>query len=223
MPVPAVIIIVAVVSYFIGSIPFGYITVRVLKGIDVRTVGSKNVGATNVMRVAGKAIGFSVLAADILKGVVAVLVVGGLSGPLMAGGEISDALRTGFAIAAGAGAITGHVFTVFLRFKGGKGVATGLGVVLSIMPIAGIVALAAFIVIVAVTRYVSLGSCLAAVILVITQICFNADPFGAGASVTVFSAIVAMVVLLRHTANIKRLLAGSENKLSFSSKKENEK
>jgi len=218
VPLSAGVAVAAVLSYLIGSIPFGYVCVRVLKGVDIRTLGSKNVGATNVMRVAGVGLGLGVLVADVLKGAAAVILVGGWLSARLTGPEITDAAAIYLKIAAGAGAVTGHTFTVFLRFRGGKGVATGLGVVLSLMPLAGLVALATFVVVVAVSRYVSLGSMLAAVVLVIAEIRFLEEPFGADAPLALFSAAVAALVILRHTSNIKRLLAGNENKLSLSRK-----
>ena len=218
MDLSASIAVIAFASYLIGSVPFGYLSVRVARGVDIRTLGSKNVGATNVMRVAGKALGLSVLIADVLKGVAAVLLVGGVLGSRLAGPETSEAAKIALKITAGAGAILGHVFTIFLRFKGGKGVAAGLGVVLSLAPLAGLVALAAFVAVVAFTRYVSLGSIVAAVVLVIAEICFLKAPFGDDKALTLFTGAVAVLVILRHISNIKRLLTGCENKLSFSSK-----
>jgi len=218
MPFYALIVTVVAGSYLVGGIPFGYLAVRICRGIDIRTIGSGNVGATNVMRAAGNGLALVVLALDILKGLASVLVLGYLLGPRLSGAELSSSRITLLGLAAAAGAVAGHVFTPYLRFRGGKGVATGLGVVLALMPKAALVALAVFVVVVALTRYVSLGSMLAAVALVVAEILLLEKPFGpAERPLTIFCVFVALMIIQRHTGNIRRLLAGTENKFRFSS------
>ena len=161
----------AVLAYLLGSIPFGYILVRLFLGADVRRTGSGNIGATNVARTGSKGLAIATLALDILKGYVAVTIAyayGMLFTCCTQRGDEPDsvALRDAatvqqvFLLAAVSAlcAIIGHIFTVWLRFKGGKGVATGLGVFLALAPKAVLIVLAVFVAIVAVTRYISLGS-----------------------------------------------------------------
>jgi len=215
---PAALGIIVVLSYLLGSIPFGYVLVRIVKGVDIRAVGSGNVGATNVMRVAGRKLGLAVLGLDALKGFVAVYFVGGTL--VVALTHTAAANGVWFALAAGAGAILGHVFTIFLKFRGGKGVATGLGAVLGLVPAAALCALAAFIIVVAFSRYVSLGSITAAVVLVIAELLLDKNTLGAKPPLTVFCVAMALLVIARHVSNIKRLLSGTENKFSLAHKPE---
>ena len=158
-------VLVAAGAYLLGSIPTGYLVARA-KGIDIRTVGSGNIGATNAFRVLGKRAGAFVLAADALKGLAAVFL-GALAGPLMANipSERIDVAVQWFHIVAGVGAIVGHSFTCWLKFKGGKGVATSAGVLLGILPPAFGLSLAVWLLVFLASRYVSLASLLAAVAL----------------------------------------------------------
>src|SRR5688572_14341568 len=148
---------VVALAYLLGSIPFGYLLVRLRGGGDVRETGSGGTGATNVTRRAGKGVGVLTLALDALKGAAAVLAARALLGG--AGGA------EWWVCAAGAAAVLGHVFPVWLRFRGGKGVATGLGVFLVLAPLATACALVAFVAVVRLWRYVSLGSMTAAAVL----------------------------------------------------------
>ncbi|MCL0052005.1 glycerol-3-phosphate 1-O-acyltransferase PlsY, partial [Peptococcaceae bacterium] len=145
------IILILLISYLIGSIPFGYLLARYIYGIDIRQHGSGNIGATNVYRTLGKVPGIIVLMLDAGKGVLAVLIARSV-----AGDDISQ-------VAAAMGVILGHAYPVFLKFKGGKVVATGAGVIFTFSPIAGLIALFLFILSVAVTKYVSVGSMTAAI------------------------------------------------------------
>src|SRR5215211_7879680 len=145
---------VVLVAYLLGSIPFGYLLVRLFVGGDVRETGSGGTGATNVTRRAGKGVGVLTLLLDLLKGAAAVLVARALPGA----GEVAQ----WWVCAAGAAAVLGHVFPVWLRFRGGKGVATGLGVFLMLAPLATLCAALIFAVVVWLWRYVSLGSMAAA-------------------------------------------------------------
>jgi glycerol-3-phosphate acyltransferase PlsY len=188
-----------VISYVIGSIPFGLILTRIFGAGDLRTIGSGNIGATNVLRTGRKSLALGTLLLDALKGALPVWIGGTYFGPDMA-------------VVAGLGAVLGHCFPIWLRFLGGKGVATAAGVILTMTPLAGLLALAVFLVIVTLTRYVSLGSVLAAA---------TSAPFayllGQVQAAELF-ILIALVIIVKHHANIRRLLAGSESKLSFSKK-----
>lgn len=184
-------------SYLLGSIPTSYLTVRLIKGQDLRSLGSGNLGATNLFRVLGWKYAVPVALFDMLKGAVPVL----LFAP-RAGGSDSTAILLGLA------AITGHVFSIFVGFKGGKGVATGAGVVLGLAPWAFLVALATWALIVKMSGYVSLGSIVASGILPLAVYILHPErrPL-----VWVFG-VLAGAILLLHRANIQRLLAGTENR-----------
>jgi glycerol-3-phosphate acyltransferase PlsY len=193
-----------VVSYFIGSIPFAYIVARVFGGLDIRQHGSGNVGATNVARVMGWRYGVPVFLLDALKGFLpAYLAIKyfGLSPvhPLV--------------ILCGAGAVLGHVFPIYLRFKGGKAAATSVGVFLVLAPKAILGAILVWCIIVAVTRYISLGTIFGAIALCALFVYFHPDPFGDGRYLMGVSVIIALLIILRHKENIGRLIAGTEPKV----------
>jgi len=183
-------------AYLLGSIPFAYLAGRA-RGIDLRTVGSGNLGAANVFRNLGKGWGIGVMAADIGKGVAAVLIARAIS---------DDPWP---AVAAGA-AMAGHVLPVWMRFKGGKGVAVGGGAVIGLMPLAAAILLGIWFVIVLVTRYTSLGSVLGA--LAATPVVWG---LGYSTSEIVFTAVAAAAVLALHRGNIARLLAGRESRIEL--------
>jgi len=187
--------LVLVASYLLGSIPFCYLVAR-QRGVDVRTVGSGNVGATNVMRSVGKGAGLVAFVLDAAKGAVAALIAqrAGL-GPTQA------------ALAAVA-AIIGHMYPVWLRFQGGKGVATGAGAFLPLAPIATVVALVVFALTLALTRYVSLGSMLGSVALAV-----SAAVMGASRPVVIAAALMAALIVWKHRANIRRLADGTESRI----------
>src|SRR5262249_11223818 len=158
-------LIVAAIAYLLGSIPFGYILVKTFRGQDIRLSGSGNIGATNVVRSGAKGLGIATLLLDVLKGAAAVLIARMLAGPHMnpcitLNGPFCETIV--FESAAALFAVLGHIFPVWLKFKGGKGVATALGAFALLFPEAVLVSLAVFIVVLAVSRYVSLGSILAA-------------------------------------------------------------
>ncbi len=184
---------VVVISYLIGAIPTGLIVVRLLSGEDIRRHGSGNIGTVNVLRVAGPATAIVVLAVDIVKGLVPVLL----------------AVRAGapawVAVLGGLAAIAGHNWSVFLRFQGGKGVATSFGVLLGLSWSAAAVAAAVWIVTVAVTRYASLGSLLAVVSVPITLWRLRQPD-----EYVSFGVIAALFAIYRHRANLQRLVAGTE-------------
>ena len=181
-----------------GSIPFSWILGRLFGGVDIRAVGSGNVGATNVARSLGWGAGGAALLLDTAKGAAAVLLA-----PAVAGSE-----APGAALLAGAMAVIGHMFSPFLRFRGGKGVATGTGVFAVLAPWALLAAIGVFGAIVATTRMVSAGSIGAAVTLPLFAL-----GFGAGGRVAIVAALIGALVIARHRANIARIAAGTERRL----------
>ncbi len=187
-------ILLAVAAYLVGSIPTGLLLGKAA-GIDVRASGSGNIGATNVYRTAGRKLGIATLAGDCLKGLLPVLLAKQLGLPVAAVAIV------------GLCAFIGHVYTIFLGFKGGKGVATALGVFLGISPLSVLGALAVFIVTVAVSRYISLGSILAAAVMPLIVWLR-----GSGPEVTGMTLVVALLVIWKHRTNIARLREGTENK-----------
>jgi glycerol-3-phosphate acyltransferase PlsY len=200
-------IAIAAGSYLLGSIPFGYILVRCFQGVDVRSIGSGNIGATNVARSGRKGLAIATFLLDAFKGWLPVLLVVKLGGSLVASHAQLEILATASALSA----LAGHVFPVWLGFKGGKGVATGFGVFLALAPLAALLALLIFAVIVLLTRYVSLGSILAAaafpVILYFLE--RNSLPLAA----LLMSSAAALLVIFRHYQNIGRLFAGTESRV----------
>ena len=185
----------ALVGYAVGSLPLGYLAANRLKGIDLRRVGSGNVGATNMYRTGGLAMAVLVVLVDVAKGAGSVL--------LMM--RDADAIAP---VSAGCAAIVGHIFPVWLRFRGGKGVATACGVFWMLAPIATALAAAVFVATVWMTRYVSLGSIIATAVLP-TLIWMTSSP----APVIVGSAAAAVLVIERHRPNLTRLREGTERRL----------
>jgi len=196
-------IIVVVIAYFIGSIPFGYLIVKRQGGGDIRETGSGGTGATNVSRRAGKAAGVLTLLLDAAKGCIAVLIAKALTGDEWVIAVASIA------------ALAGHIFPVWLRFRGGKGVATGVGIFFVLAPIALLCAGVIFVVIVALTRYVSLGSITAAVLIPVFvwfQSVFVVARFDLGPLLTASIAGAALIVFA-HRGNIKRLASRTESRI----------
>ena len=181
-------------AYLLGSIPTGLLLGK-LYGIDVRKEGSGNIGATNLYRTVGRKVGVYTLIGDCLKGLLPVLAVQYSTMP-------SD-----YAAWVGLAAFCGHVFSLFLKFKGGKGVATALGVFLALSPPAVGIAVAVFILLMAIWRYVSLGSVSAAAAMPIAV-----WGLGGGRVLNLVTVLIAVIVIVRHTDNIKRLVAGTENR-----------
>jgi len=195
---------IIIVSYLLGSIPFGYIAGRIA-GIDIRTAGSGNVGATNVVRVLGKRYGYPVFALDVLKGFGAVKISMVLSGQHLEWNspEISGMVGAIFSV-------LGHVFPPWLKFKGGKGVATAAGALLALMPIATLIGVAVWIIVFWLTRYVSLASVVATAALPIVILVIG-SPDGHSGRLLVYSSVcVAALVIWRHRSNLSRLLRGTE-------------
>jgi len=178
-----------------------------LARVDVRTVGSGNIGATNVRRAAGNALGLTALGLDIVKGFVPTFFF-----PTWFSAFWTGEVPVSVGVVCGLGAILGHVFTVFMRFRGGKGVATGCGVAFGLAPLPAAVALGVFVGMVAAWRYISLGSMTAALVFLIALVLVEDEPLGADLALTVFAAAMAALVILRHRSNISRLLAGTEHK-----------
>ncbi len=184
-------------SYLIGAIPTSYLVVRLVKGKDLRLLGSGNLGATNLYRVMGWRYAIPVGLFDMLKGAVPVL----LLAPRAGGGAV-------VALALGAAAVIGHVFPVFLGFRGGKGVATGAGVVLGLAPLAFLAAFMTWALVVKLSGYVSLGSVLAAAVLPPAVYLLHPDR---RPMIGLFILLAALIVAL-HGKNIRRLLSGTENR-----------
>jgi acyl phosphate:glycerol-3-phosphate acyltransferase len=189
-------LLLVLVGYLLGSVSFAVLLVRWRTGKDIRKEGSGNAGATNVLRSHGKALGFLVALLDVAKGAVAVLLVRLVTAD------------SRYAAAAGFAAVLGHVFPIYSRFRGGKGVATAVGAFLVLSPAAMGICLALFVGLVALTRYVSVGSVVAVVLLPPLARLFHAPD-----SVVVAAAATAVLVVFRHIENLKRLARGEETKL----------
>ena len=184
-------------SYLFGSIPNGLWLCRALWHVDLRQHGSHNIGATNAWRTLGKGPGFLVFFLDMLKGLLAVWL-----GEMLVGTPL-------VMILCGVLAIVGHSLSLFLRFHGGKGVATGLGVILMLMPKVTVIVFLVWLLLVLATRYVSLGSIVAAALVPVLALVF-----GYPALYVVFGVLAAALIIVRHRSNITRLLNGTENRIS---------
>jgi acyl phosphate:glycerol-3-phosphate acyltransferase len=195
-------VLTAVAAYLVGSIPTGYLWARA-KGVDIRSVGSGNIGATNVFRILGKGPGIAVLLIDALKGFLPAKFL--LLGATVANQEYHS-------IVAGLFAVIGHNYTCWLRFKGGKGIATSAGVLIAWVPLALLITLASWIVIFAVSRYVSLASVLAAFVLPLAVFTTRQPGYMVG-----IASVLSALAIYKHRANIQRLFNGTENR--FGSKK----
>ncbi len=193
-----ILLIAIALAYLLGSIPTSFWLGKLVKGIDIREHGSKNPGATNALRVLGKPLGFTTLLVDILKGTAAVLVAMKLLGITLDW----QLLLVGLA------AVSGHIFTLFLRFKGGKGVATTFGIFLALAPWATIYTLGIFIIVVTLSRYVSLGS-------IISAVCFPLFIYLIDGNIlyTALAILIGTFIIWRHRSNIQRIREGKENKI----------
>jgi glycerol-3-phosphate acyltransferase PlsY len=189
-------LIIIILAYLIGSIPFGLILSKVFGKKDIRKSGSGNIGATNVYRVMGKTLGALTLVLDILKGALFVILVEGFTHS-----EIWAGL-------AGFAAFLGHLYPIYLRFRGGKGVATSLGIFLFLAPYALLVDIVIFLLVVYQTRYVSLGSIIAAALLPVILFVFSCSYV-----YVILAVIMGGLIVLRHRENIQRLRQGTENKI----------
>lgn len=200
-------------SYLLGSIPFGYLAGR-LAGIDIRQAGSGNVGATNVVRVLGKAYGYPVFALDVLKGFGAVKI-----SMLMAPGRPPEWNSPEIiGILAALSSVLGHLYPPWLKFQGGKGVATSAGALLALSPGATLVGVVIWVMVFWLTRYVSLASIAAAVVLPIFILLFNSKQESGTKALFYTSVCVAAIIIWRHRSNLSRLFRGTEPR--FTRKKE---
>jgi len=190
-------------AYFCGAIPFAYIISKIAAGVDIRTVGSGNPGATNVFRSVGKGAGITTFILDMLKGFI----------PTFFAISIDNAFS--YSVAVAAAAMLGHMFTVFLKFKGGKGVATGCGVFLALMPMPALIAFGFFALIFGASGYVALGSVCAALFMP-----FAAYFTGYSMEAVIFSFAVALLVIFKHRKNISRLRAGKEYRFKIFGKRD---
>jgi acyl phosphate:glycerol-3-phosphate acyltransferase len=199
------ILFIVIASYLIGSIPFGFVFSKIFSNVDVRTIGSGNIGATNVLRAAGKKAAILTLLADTLKGLLPVLIVQHLFNADMA------------TVLSGVAAILGHNFPVYLKFKGGKGVATSFGVILAISPWLGLISLIAWLVSAFLWRYSSLSA-------LIAFACYPALTFMVSSSAKSYQALslfIFAMIYYRHRENIKRLIAGTEPKIGENKQSKN--
>ncbi len=200
------VVAIAAAAYLLGSIPMGYLLVRIFAGKDIRSQGSGNIGATNVLRTGGAGLGIATFVLDVLKGCCAVWLGGWLGTLLMPAVPLRDAQAL-----AALFAVLGHMFTVWLHFRGGKGVATGFGVFLVISPWAALAAIGLFAVVLAITRIVSISSIVAAASFPVFAwflVTGSRPPFFFAAGIA-----VALLIVIRHHENIRRLLSGTESRL----------
>ncbi len=215
-------LVIIVLSYLVGSIPTGIIVSRKVRGIDIREHGSGNVGGTNVFRVLGWKYGVFVILLDALKGALAVILISRLylgSFPFPNATPFDD--FTLVQIIAGLTAVVGHIWTIFANFKGGKGIATALGFLITIITVDMLIAFGIFLLVVFVSRYISLGSIAAAIsipfILVARENVFGVD-IQSYHTILPFAIAIALLVIYTHRSNLVRLVNGNENKFSINKK-----
>ncbi len=213
---------IIILSYLIGSIPTSIIVSKAFKGIDIREHGSGNAGGTNVLRVLGWKHGLFVILLDVFKGVLAVVLIARLHYGNMPFQNITPFDDfTLVQIIAGISAVVGHIWTIFAGFKGGKGIATALGMLLMIITVDMLIAIGVFIIVVTVSKYVSLGSLIGTITvplsLVIRENIFNVDIPGYH-TILPFIIATCLLVIYTHRKNVIRIFNGSENKLSFKKK-----
>ena len=199
-------IAVFAIGYLIGSINFSVILSRKMAGFDLREKGSKNAGTTNMLRTVGKKGAAMVLIADILKGVLAVGIARLISG------DVNEAIACQIAAFA---VVLGHTFPIFFEFRGGKGVATSIGVLLVINWQIGLICIVYGVLMIVLTRMVSLGSITAAILFPVLTVFIRSHYIADGFNYIIFGVIMACFVLFNHRGNIKRLNAGTENRISF--------
>lgn len=214
----AIYIIVGIIAYLIGSINFSVLISKKMAGFDVREKGSGNAGTTNMLRSVGKKAAAITLICDILKGVISIVIA------IIVGNIAKNLDRELLLQIAGIAVVLGHTFPIFFGLKGGKGVATSLGVLLISNWQIGLICLVFAVVLMALTRMVSLGSCAAAVLFPVLTLFINQHytvltDGKSGRVYFVYSVILAIIVLYNHRSNIKRILNGTENKLSFKNTK----
>ncbi len=197
---------VLLLSYLLGAVPFGWLMTRVIKGVDLRTIGSGNIGSTNAMRALGKPLGVLAFLLDFAKGYV--------PAAFFAGWAATDPERLSLVrVLCGTAAVCGHVWPVYLRFKGGKAVATGCGGIVAIDPMIFVFSGLAWVGTLAVTRYVGLASMVMGVTFPIFAWSRKGEVRGYGMELVVATAALAVLILWRHRANIGRMLAGTESRI----------
>lgn len=208
-------ILAAMAAYLLGSIPFGYLA-GLSRGVDIRTAGSGNIGATNVFRVLGKRLGIATLVLDVFKGIAAVAVIPmcvwtalSLDGVAPLTVEMTCAVCV----------LAGHALPVFLNFRGGKGVATGLGIVVGVAPWTALVGIGVWMVLFLATRYVSVGS-IGAALTAMIAVWFLDDVREPQYLVPAIVSALTVFVIVKHHANIRRLIKGTENRFSFGRKRD---
>ncbi len=207
-------IIMAIIAYLIGSVNFSIIISKKIAGFDVREKGSGNAGTTNMLRSVGKKAALITLVCDILKGVISIVIA------IILGNIIKDSNKELLLQIAGISVVLGHTFPIFFQFKGGKGVATSLGILLMSNWQIGLICLVFALVLMILTRMVSLGSCAAAVLFPVLTLFINQHytiltEGKSGSVYLIYSIILAIIVLYNHRENIKRIMNGTENRLSF--------
>ena len=206
-------IVITIIAYLIGSVNFSVITTKKMAGFDVREKGSGNAGTTNMLRSVGKMAALITLILDILKGVVAI----GIA--IITGVIFKNSDKALLVQLAALLVVVGHTFPIFFGFKGGKGVATSLGALLMVNWQIGLICLVFAVILMALTRMVSLGSVGAAVLFPVLTLFIKTNyTVSSGSGYLVFSILLAVLVLFNHRSNIKRILNGTENKLSFKKK-----
>lgn len=202
-------ILMAVIAYAIGSVNFSVILSKKIAGFDVREKGSGNAGTTNMLRSVGKGAAVLTLILDILKGIIVILIAKYLVGNIAQGANVAILVQL-----AGFFVVLGHTFPMFFGFKGGKGVATSLGVLLLTNPLIGGICLVYALAVMALTKMVSLGSIMAAVLFPILTV-FISDNYLTSGNYIIFGIAMAALVVFNHRANLKRIYNGTENRLSF--------
>jgi len=195
--------ITLIISYLLGSISTGVVISRAVSGKDIRSQGSGNAGTTNMLRILGRKMALFTFAGDMLKGIIAVYI-----GKALVGGDLGGTLGV-------LGAVLGHFYPVFFGFKGGKGIATSFGSLLFVFPVQALLAFSVFLILVAVTHYVSVGSVAAAFTLPALVLLTEPQSLTSG----IIIAFIGAMVIYRHRANIVRLIQGKENKLDFNTLK----
>ena len=203
-------VITAIIAYLIGSVNFSVILSKKMAGFDVREKGSGNAGTTNMLRSVGKKAAALTLLCDVLKGVIAILIA------IFIGWAFKIENQSLLVQIAGIAVVLGHTFPIFFGFKGGKGVATSLGILIMSNWQIGLICLVFGVLLIALTRMVSLGSCAAAVLFPVLTL-FITDNYivSQGSGYLIYSIILAVIVLFNHRSNIKRIMNGTENRISF--------
>ena len=207
-------IIIAIIAYLIGSINFSILISKKKAGYDIRQKGSGNAGTTNMLRNLGKKYAAITLICDVLKGLVAIVIA------IIVGNILKDTNRALLVQIAGVAVVLGHTFPIFFGFKGGKGVATSLGILLMTNWQIGLICLVFALVLMALTRVVSMGSIAAAILYPVLTLFIGGQYYivpssGIGNGYFIYSVILAVIVIFNHRTNIKRILNGTENKISF--------